>query len=436
MKPIPTPAGPATELMARRTSCRACGGTRLASFLTLGEVPLANAFLTVDQLGQPEPRFPLEVFFCEVCSLVQLLHVVNPEVLFSNYLYRTGTNQTIARHNSGLAQAVVGKLGLTAKDLVVEVASNDGSLLQCFRERGTRTLGVEPARNIARLATEAGIETLNEFFNAECAAKIAGRYKPAAAVIANNVLAHVDATVEFLRACRDTLRPGGRIVIEVPYLVEMLERLEYDTIYHEHLCYFSVTALMRLFAEAGLAIEHIDRVEIHGGSLRIWGIHAREGEHGDAVLQMAEQERSAGLSRLETYREFARRTEDNRRKLLALLGRLKGEGKKIVGYGAPAKGNTLLCYCGIGTDLLPYAVDRSPLKVGLHTPGSHIPVVPFDRILEDQPDYVLILAWNFAPEIIESLKSYAVKGGQFILPIPEPKIVERATSMGDGHAPR
>jgi SAM-dependent methyltransferase len=416
-------SGPTSQWIARRDTCRACGATDLVPFLWLGEVPLANSYLAPDQVDGPEPRFPLEVYFCSGCSLVQLLDVVKPEVLFSNYLYRTGTNQTIVRHNNSLADSVVNRLHLSAQDLVVEIASNDGSLLQCFRERGVRTLGVEPAMNIAWLAQEAGIETLNEFFDARCASRLLSERGPAAAVLANNVLAHVDATREFLAACKSILRPGGRVVIEAPYLGEMLERLEYDTIYHEHLCYFSVTALLRLFAEAGLALEEADRVEIHGGSLRLWGRHMDAAGHGASVLQMAEQERAAGLTRLETYREFARRTERNREELRGLLTRLKREGQTVAGYGAPAKGNTLLCYCGIGTELVPYTVDRSPLKIGLCTPGSHIPIFPIERILELQPDYVLLLAWNFAPEIMETLRPFAEKGGRFIHPIPEPRIL-------------
>lgn len=408
--------------VTRRTTCHACGGANLELFLSLGEVPLANSFLTAEQLGMAEPRFPLEVFFCSDCSLVQLLHVVDPEVLFSNYAYRTGTNETIAAHNAALASAVVSELRLASEDLVAEVASNDGSLLQCFRRHGVRTVGIEPARNIAQIAREAGIETVNEFFDQDTAARFARKYGLAAAVLANNVLAHVDATAEFLAACKSILRPEGRVIIEVPYLVEMLERLEYDTIYHEHLCYFSVTALMRLFEEAGLALDRVDRVDIHGGSLRLWARHADSAGHAEAVRSRADAETAAGLTQLRTYQEFAGRVERHRDELRRLLQRLKGEGKSVVGYGAPAKGNTLLCYCGIGTDLVSYTVDRSPLKIGLHTPGTHIPIFSTDRIFSDQPDYVLILAWNFAPEIMEFLRSYQERGGRFILPIPEPTI--------------
>lgn len=419
----PSETRAAHQLMTRRAECRACRGKQLDLFLDLGTVPLANSFLTAEQLAQRELRFPLEVYFCEDCCLVQLVHVVNPEVLFSHYLYRTGTNQTIAEHNRRLAGTVVNERKLGAKELVVEVASNDGSLLSCFRELGVRTLGVEPAKNIAQIASDAGIETLNEFFDSASAEKILAGHGQASAVIANNVLAHVDATIEFLAHCKRILRPDGRVIIEVPYLGEMLDKLEYDTVYHEHLCYFSVTALMRLFAEAGLLLDRVDHVPIHGGSLRLWGKHADGSGCGASVLEMAEKEKKEGLASFSRYEEFSRRVKQNREELGALLNRIKKEGKSVAGYGAPAKGNTLLCYCGIGTDLIPYTVDLSPLKVGLYTPGSHIPVAPVQRIFDEQPDYVVILAWNFAPEIIKFLQPLQQKGTGFILPIPEPKML-------------
>ncbi len=411
------------EVFWIRRSCRACGRSHLTRFLSLGELPLANSFLTSQQLQQPELRVPLEVYFCSDCHLVQLLHVVNPEILFREYVYRTGTNQTIARHNAALAEAVVRELGLSSDSLVLEVGSNDGSLLQCFRRLGVRTLGVEPARNIAQLAREVGIETVNEFLDARSAAEMGRRYGLADVVIANNVLAHVDPTVEFLAACKSLLKPQGRVLYEVPYLVDMLDRMAYDTIYHEHLCHFAVVPLVRLFAEAGLTLDHVDRIEIHGGSLRMWGKHANVSGPDESVQKLCEMESQAGLDRLETYQAFSHRVESNRERLRELLGGLKSRGKMVVGYGAPAKGNTLLCYCGISTDWVPYTVDRSNLKIGLHTPGSHIPVKPLEQIFQDRPDYILVLAWNFASEIMESLPGYAKRGGRFILPIPEPRIL-------------
>ena len=409
--------------VTRRTTCRSCGGSKLELFLDLGTIPLANSLLTEEQLRQPEPAFPLEVYFCHDCALVQLLHVVNPEVLFSHYLYVSGTSTTLAQHNEKLCDAVTSELHLGAQDLVVEIASNDGSLLKWFRKKNIRTLGVEPAQNIAKMAREAGIETINEFFGAGVAERIGGKYGQASAIIGNNVLAHVDANVAFLTAARKLLKPGGRVIIEVPYLGEMVDRVEYDTIYHEHLCYFSVTALMRLFAEAGLALDRVDHVPIHGGSLRLWGKHGDAGGHSASVQEQAAREKAVGLAGIARFQEFSKLVQRQREQLLAVLKQLKREGKSVVGYGAPAKGNTLLCYCGVGTDLIPYTVDMSPLKVGLHCPGSHLPVSPTKRIFDEQPDYVLILAWNFAPEIMKFLQPFKDKGGKFILPIPEPKIL-------------
>lgn len=409
------------QILTRRKDCRGCLSTRLIPILTLGEVPLANSFLK--KPDQAELRFPLELYFCEQCSLVQLLHVVNPGLLFSDYIYRTGTNATIAHHNQELATTVSDTLQLGGGDLVVEVASNDGSLLQCFRSFGVRTLGIEPAGNIAAIAQAAGVATVQAFFDADCACRVLQQHGPASLIVANNVLAHVDQTIQFLAAMKALLKRKGRILIEVPYLQEMLDGLEYDTIYHEHLSYFSVNALLPLFSQAGLSVERIDRVDIHGGSLRIWAKHWGEGGHSAAVLEEADAEARRGLNDLQTYRQFAHRVEANREQLRSLLADLQEKGKTLAGYGAPAKGNTLLCYCGIDSAMIPYTVDRSPLKVGMYTPGSRIPVQPFETILAQQPDFVLILAWNFATEITESLQTYSARGGRFILPIPEPKIL-------------
>jgi SAM-dependent methyltransferase len=420
------PQPPAADAVTLRDDCRACGSRKLVEVLSLGEVPLANAFLDAGKLHEPEQRFPLIVYFCPECWLLQLRHVVHPEVLFSNYLYRTGTNATIARHNNALAGAVVSRLGLGPQHLVVEIASNDGSLLACFSRiggTGVRTLGVEPAKNIAALARESGIETVNEFFTEEVAGAILKSHGRASAVLANNVLAHVDDTVGFLRACRALLAPEGRVIVEAPYLAEMLGRFEYDTIYHEHLCYFGVRPLMRLFEAAGMELEQTDRVEIHGGSLRLWGRPVSGLGHGPQVLEMAEAERRAGFGELATYRVFASTVAHNRERLLDLLRGWRAEGKKVAAYGAPAKGNTLLCYCGIDTTLVPWTVDRSPLKIGRYTPGSHLPVFPPEKLLAERPDYVLLLAWNFAEEILDFLKPVRDLGTKVLIPIPEPRII-------------
>lgn len=412
----------------RRETCRACGTKNLKLFLSLGPTPLANSFLKSPAEFSAERSFPLDVHFCETCSMVQIPDVVDPEVLFRNYIYVTGTSATIAAHNCRYAQTVCELLKMGPEtledDLVVEVASNDGSLLRCFRERGVRTLGVEPATNIAEIARGQGIDTINLFFNSSTARQIRKIYGPAKAVIGNNVLAHVDDTQDFLRGCKEVIGPDGLVIIEMPYLGDLLDRSEYDTIYHEHLCYFSVNSLLRLCDAVELSIVRMDHVPIHGGSLRMYAGHKQTHRtHAAKVLGWAEEEQVAGLTSFERYRQLAANVERNREALVAFLKALKADGKTVAGYGAPAKGNTLLNYCQIDTELLPYTVDKNPMKVSLYTPGMHIPVLPVSALLERQPDYVLILAWNFAEEIMQQQWEYRNRGGQFILPIPELTVV-------------
>lgn len=404
----------------KRTCCRACEGERLSLFLELGNQPLANAFLASGDEFAGEAFYPLNVYFCEDCSLVQLLDVIDPEVLFRNYIYVTGTSDTIARHNAAYARTVAELLPLGPSDLVVEAASNDGSLLKQFRALGVPTLGVEPAANLAEVARENGIETEARFFSSDTARGLRESYGRAKAVIGNNVLAHVDDTIDFLRGARYLLADGGMVIFEVPYLAELLDRLEYDTIYHEHLCYFSVIALQRLCESAGLGIARIDRMSVHGGSLRVYA-RAQNGHAADAEA-MAEAERRAGLDSIVCYRRFAADVSTSREMLRNLLCRLRGEGRSVAGYGAPAKGNTLLNYCGIDTTLVPYTVDKNERKVGLYTPGMHIPVRPVSTLLAEQPDDVLILAWNFAAEVMSQQQAYRARGGRFITPVPQPVV--------------
>jgi hypothetical protein len=418
---LPSPSASPTHHL--RAECRACGGTALHKFLELGPQPLANAFPRSPDEFPREERYPLDVYFCERCALVQLLDVIDPEVLFRDYIYVTGTSDTIAAHNVRYAQAVVDRLELGADDLVVEVASNDGSLLARFKDHGVRTLGVEPATNIAAIARDRGIETVNRFFDLDTAAAVRASHGAAKAVIGNNVFAHVDRTREFLRGCRDLIADDGLVIIEVPYLREMIEKLEYDTVYHEHLCYFSVTALKTLCESAGLSLVDVDRVPVHGGSIRMWaGRREHFGDHAPGALAMIAEEDALGLTTLPRFTQFARDVEENRRAVRAILASVLERGETVVGYGAPAKGNTLLNYCDIDTSVLPYTVDKSPLKVGRYTPGMHLPVRETSVLLDEQPDYVVILAWNFADEIMRQQAEYAARGGRFIIPIPSPRI--------------
>ncbi|HEX7070001.1 MAG TPA: class I SAM-dependent methyltransferase [Rhodothermales bacterium] len=409
---------------SKRSSCRACGSDRLQRFLELGPQPLANAFPSSPSEFADEQKYPLDLCFCESCSLVQLLDVIDAEVLFRNYIYVTGTSDTIAAHNVAYARTAAELLNLGPGDLVVEIASNDGSLLSRFKEYGVRTLGVEPAENIAEMARARGIDTRNVFFSAQTARELRETEGPARAITANNVLAHVDDTQDFLRGCKILLADDGLLMIEVPYLRHMLDRLEYDTVYHEHLCYFSATTLRRLCDAVGLSLVRLDHVPVHGGSLRMYAGHPEHvGPHSDAVQAFIAEEHRDGIDDLSRCLEFARGVEENRRNVLGTLQRLRDEGKTVAAYGAPAKGNTLLNYCGVGTDLVPFTVDKNPLKVGRFTPGMHLPVRPVETLLEEQPDYVMILAWNFADEIIRQQSEYRVRGGRFIIPIPQPTVV-------------
>lgn len=408
----------------QRVDCRACGGSELVPVLDLGLQPLANALLgdPADFVG--ERRFPLVLAGCAACGLPQLIDVIDPEVLFAHYLYVTGTSETMAAHNRRYAATVREVVGLGPGDLVVEVASNDGSLLSCLQVEGARVLGIEPAANIAALARERGIPTVVEFFGQGVGPAIRTEHGAARAVIGNNVLAHVDDPVAFLADARALVAEDGMVIVEVPYLEEMLARLEYDTIYHEHLCYFSVAALTRIAERAGLSVIRVDRVPVHGGSIRVYAAPAtRVAHHAPAVVAMVAAEVAAGLTDLSALRRFARAVVDSRAVLRRLLDALRVEGARVAAYGAPAKGNTLLNYCGIGTDLVAYTVDRSPLKQGLYTPGQHLPVHSAEYLLQDQPDYVLLLAWNFAEEIMTQQAEYARRGGRFILPLPVPRVL-------------
>ena len=408
----------------KRETCRICGARDFRMILSLGNSPPANAFLRSQEEFASEQSFPLDVYRCEGCSLVQLLEVVDPEILFRSYLYVTGTSDTMKAHNLEYAGELARELPLSSQDLVVEIASNDGSLLQYFRKHHVRTLGIEPATNLARIAVESGIRTENIFFNSLAAQRIRATHGPASAVIANNVLAHVDDPIDFLTGCKLLLKEQASLIVEVPSLHDLIRRVEYDTIYHEHLCYFSLTNLMQLCETAGFSILRAEWKPVHGGTLRIRAKDRRsDPKHSADVLNRAEKEREEGLSRGEWCAQFGVRVESQRNSLRQLLNKFKDAGKTIAAYGAPAKGNTLLNYCGLGSDVISFVVDKNPLKVGLFTPGTHLPVLPVAALLERKPDYVLILAWNFAEEIMQQQEEYKKQGGRFIIPIPQPEIL-------------
>ena len=345
----------------KRKTCRICGNSSLRLVLSLGSQPLANAFLRSPEELAAEARYPLDVYLCETCSLVQLLDVVDPGVLFSHYLYLTGASETMERHHAAYADTLVRMLALESDDLVVEVGSNDGSLLGHFQRRGLEVLGIEPAANIAELANKRGIRTLSRFFSPSTAADVRQVHGEAKAVLANNVLAHVDDPRGFVEGCMHVLNPTGLLVVEVPYLRRLVEKLEYDTIYHEHLCYFSATALARLCEQVDLSIIGAAEVPVHGGSLRLYiGRREHYGAHGREALELLKTEQAEGLASERTLGGFAKRVEASRQAIGQLLQDLAGQGKTLAGYGAPAKATTLLNYCGIGPSELPYLVDKNP----------------------------------------------------------------------------
>ena len=403
--------------------CRFCDKQDIFKFLELGTMPLANSFLTEQELTcVDEPAYPLDVFFCERCGLVQIEHVVSPDLLFKDYIYFSSTSDRVHIHARYLAQSFQKRLGLDRDSLVIEIASNDGTVLQYFKEAGVRIVGVEPAGNIAQVATQAGIETCNDFFNTVTAAKLQESYGEADVILGRHVFAHVPQIHDFVKGLKKLLSPMGAVVIEAPYLIDFVEKNEFDTVYHEHYSYLSVRAMSYLFNLYDMELFDVERVDIHGGSILYFIGHKGAHSVSVSVPELLAKELEKGLDKKETYLDFSRRVMENRDILMTLLEELKSAGKRVAAYGAPAKGNTLLNYCGITTDLVAYTVDKSPHKQKLFTPGSHLPVYHPDKLAEDKPDYVLLLAWNFAEEILSQQKAYLDGGGKFIFPIPKVKV--------------
>jgi len=404
-------------------NCLGCGTRLPPAFLDLGRTPLANSYLMPEQAEMPEAVFPLAVAYCNTCHLVQLSERVPPADLFTEYAYFSSYSDSFANHARRMAASLTERFALSSASRLVEAASNDGYLLRYFREQGIQVLGVEPAHNVAAVARAQGIPTIEEFFNTATAATIAASAGRADLIIGNNVLAHVPAINDFMQAAAILMKPAGAAVFEFPYLGKLLECGEFDTIYHEHVFYYSLHAVAGLAARGNLELYDAEAHEVHGGSLRIFLQHPGVRERSPAIAAMMMAEQYKGLLSPDYYKAFGSKAERIKHNLLGLLHQLKAAGRRIAAYGAPAKGNTLLNYCGIGAGLIDFTVDRSPHKQGRLLPGSHLPIYAPEELLRRHPDYALILPWNIASEIVGQQRSYLERGGRFIVPIPEPRIL-------------
>ncbi|MBS2000659.1 MAG: class I SAM-dependent methyltransferase [Cyanobacteria bacterium SZAS LIN-5] len=417
--PVTTPTRPETEVPrshSHLTSCRICAGQELPVILSLGETPLANSLLKAGQLDQPEPRYALELAMCPTCSLVQIKETVAPELLFRNYLYFTSFSETMLRHAQELSREVVTAKKLGAESLVVEIASNDGYLLQYYKALNVPVIGIEPAKNVAEVSVGKGIETITEFFNAELASSLVSAGKKADVIHANNVLAHVADLHGVVSGISVLLKEDGVAIIEVPYLKDMIDGTEFDTIYHEHLCYYSLSSLAVLFRQHNLYVNDVKRIPLHGGSLQLF--IGKNDNPSQSVKDLMASEIDWGMRELNFYKDFATQIETLKAQLTELLDKLKTEGKSIAAYGASAKGSTLLNSFNIGKQYLDFIVDRSSAKQGYYSPGTHLPILSPEVLLERQPDYLLLLTWNFADEIMQQQELYRSRGGKFIVPIP------------------
>lgn len=407
-----------SPLYRRNEECRLCHASDLENVLSLTPTPAANACVTSEQLSEEQPRFPLDVAFCRNCGHVQLVDIVDPAHLFSSYVYASSAAPVMAAHLRSYAGKMIERLDLKAGDFVIEVGSNDGTFLRPYKEAGLKVLGIDPAANIAELANKSGIETLPEFFNAQVADRVRAKYGAAKVVCANHVFAHVADMQGFVDGVRTLLAPDGVFVFEVGYLVDVYEKSTFDTIYHEHLDYHRVGPLRRFFAANGLQMFDAERVDIQGGSLRGYVCFPGARPPSSALEALEAYEDRIGLNNPETFHEFAEHVARAGAELTALLSGLKARGKRIAAYGLPAKATTLMYHFGIDQETIEYVVDDAPLKVGLFSPGLHIPIVSVDTLYEKRPDYVVILAWNFADPIIAKHEAFTKQGGRFIVPLP------------------
>lgn len=412
------------ELVKRFGTCRFCKSELRHTFVDLGMSPLCETYLQPEQLSQMEPFYPLHVFVCEKCFLVQLEEFVSPDNIFTEYAYFSSYSESWLEHCRRYTQQMIDRFRLDEKSLIVELASNDGYLLQYFVRKNIPVLGIEPAANVAKVAEEKKISTLVKFFGKQLAAELASEGKQADLLIGNNVLAQVPDLCDFVAGMKILLKPRGVLTLEFPHLLRLMEENQFDTIYHEHFSYFSFSTVKTILGAYGLVVFDVEELPTHGGSLRMFGRHSDDDSKpiSSHIVELSRREEAVGLGRLEGYCSFGEKVKKTKRQLLECLINVKQRQKSIVGYGAPGKGNTLLNYCGVGTDFIDYTVDRNPFKHGRFTPGTHIPIFPPERIFETRPDYVLILPWNLKNEIIQQMVGIREWGGKFIVPIPEATI--------------
>lgn len=402
--------------------CRACASSNLLLFLQLGPTPAPNGFLQAHHRHQAEKFYPLDVCFCKDCGLVQLAHVVSPEIMFKNYVYIPSTSETMRNHFSGLASDAIKQADAKENDLVIDIGSNDGTLLKSFKSKGMNILGVDPAENLVKKANQEGVPTVCALFTNKVAKEIKKKYGKAKIITGTNVVAHVHDLNDFLEGIKTLLLDDGFFICEFPYLIGLLEGIEFDTIYQEHLSYFSISPFNNLLKRHDLTLVDVKRLSVHGGSVRVF-VSKKPLPQSLRVKNILKLEKKKKILKAETYLKFRKKVDKVRHELVQLLWTLRMKNKKIVGYGASAKGNIILNYCRIGPETLDYVVDSIPYKQGKFTPGMHIPIFPEEKLLEDQPDYTLLLAWNFADEIIEKQSEYRKRGGKFILALPKLTVV-------------
>ena len=404
--------------------CRFCSEPLRHTFVDLGMSPLCESYVTAEQLNRAEPFYPLHAYVCAKCFLVQVQEYVSPAEIFTEYAYFSSYSDSWLAHARAYAEMITDRFGLTAASRVIEVGSNDGYLLQHFVAKGMSVLGVEPARNVAAVAIARGVPTVTKLFGRETASELVAEGTQADLLCGANVLAQVPDVNDFVAGMKLLLTAGGVITIEFPHLIRLIEENQFDTIYHEHFSYFSFMTAERIFAKHGLTLFDVEELPTHGGSLRVYARHAEDSSRpvSEWATKLRGREESAGLTRLDRYASFTEQVHETKRRLLEFLILAKRKGKRIVGYGAPGKGNTLLNYCGIRTDFLDYTVDRNPYKQGKFLPGTHIPIHPPEKIRETRPDYVLVLPWNLKDEIMAQVSYIRGWGGQFVVPIPDVKV--------------